>query len=175
MAGLARRQIAIGLVVRAHGVRGEVVIRPFAADSCTLRPQLTVTLAPEEELKSGEGVALWLVERVRGMAQEQIVKWVGQDSRDVAEAQRGLVVHVDEADLPPPPPGEFYEYQWVGLEVRQDGAVLGHVDHVFSNGAHAVLAVHTEQGELMLPAVEGIVLAVDLAAGHIHVRVPQEC
>jgi 16S rRNA processing protein RimM len=74
----------------------------------------------------------------------------------------------------PLPEGHFYVFQIVGLRARTpDGAVLGSVVDVLRTGSNDVYVVRAPGGaETLVPAVEGVVEAIDLAGGEMIVRPP---
>lgn len=54
----------------------------------------------------------------------------------------------------------------VGLEVvREDGRSLGEISEVLSTGANDVYVVQGPVGETLVPAIESVVQAVDVANG----------
>ena len=79
---------------------------------------------------------------------------------------------VEEAQLPDAGPGEAYQFQLVGLEVRTaEGRLLGTVADAFPTGAHWVYVVRGER-ELMIPAHAETILNVDLEARRMTVSLP---
>lgn len=90
--------------------------------------------------------------------------------RDAAAALMGRDIAVPREDLAPPPAGEYYWTDLIGLRVvSRDGDELGVVANVMDTGAHGVLVVEGER-ERLIPFVTGaIVESVDLAAGRITV------
>ena len=66
---------------------------------------------------------------------------------------------------------EYYVYQIVGLDVwTGEGEHLGRVSEVLFTGANDVYVVQGEKGEILIPAVEDVVLEVDLASGRLTVE-----
>jgi len=57
--------------------------------------------------------------------------------------------------------------------VTEDDEALGRVTEILSTGANDVYVVQGRRGEVLLPALEGVILRVDLASGRMHVRVPE--
>jgi len=161
--------IVVGEVTRPHGVRGALRVFP-------------VTDFPERLLRLRE-VALVQGGRVRTMAVEAaepagrfvVMKLAGVDTPDDAAALRGATIEVPAADAVPLPPGQFYVFQIVGLRARTPGGeVLGEVVDVLRTGSNDVYVVRSASGtETLLPAVEGVIETVDLAAGEIVVRPPE--
>jgi 16S rRNA processing protein RimM len=97
----------------------------------------------------------------------------GIDGRDQAEALRGALVHVLKEDLPPLENGELYVHEVVGLVAcTPDGEVLGKVIEVLSPPGHDLYVVERDGKRVMIPAVEGIVRAVDIQTGRMVVDLP---
>ena len=97
----------------------------------------------------------------------------GVDDRNAAETLVRAILWIDqdeaEADVEE---NAWYDHQLVGLEVARDGAVVGTVLRVEHLPAQDLLIVKTDAGEVMVPFVEAIVPAVDVAAGRITVTPP---
>ena len=168
MAG-SRDLIVVGEVTRPHGVRGAVRVLP-------------VTDFPERLLRLRQ-VALVHEGRTRTVAVEQaeaagrfvVMKLEGVDTADAAAALRGATIEVAAEDAVPLPPGQFYVFQIVGLRARTAGGdVLGEVVDVLRTGSNDVYVIRAPGGaETLLPAVEGVIEAIDLAAGEVVVRQPE--
>src|SRR5437899_2116750 len=99
--------LPIGVVLRAHGVRGGVRVR--------MHDPASEALAGVERVRVGG--AERVVERASRDKAEWLVKLAGVDDRDAAEALRGLAVEVRRADLPRLDDGEFYLADLVGYAV----------------------------------------------------------
>lgn len=98
----------------------------------------------------------------------------GVTTRTGADTLRNLLLEVPESDLPPLSEGEYYRYQLIGVEVFDaSGAALGRIEDVIDTGANDVYAVRNAEGELLVPAIDSVVRAVDLPAGRMVVDVPQ--
>jgi 16S rRNA processing protein RimM len=82
-------------------------------------------------------------------------------------AERGALLEVDRADLPPTGDDEYYAFELVGLEVVEEtGRVLGTVSAVTPNVANDVLELDSG---VLLPMVEECVRSVDLEGRRIDV------
>jgi 16S rRNA processing protein RimM len=165
VAELLRKFLIIGKVSRPHGIAGEIKVQ----------------LAPEYEgvfdgvgrvyLNDAEHPYRVLSHRVHQggvlLRLEHIV------NRNAAEALRGARVLICTSDLPALPPGEYYTYQLIGLRVvRESGEALGELSEVLRTGSNDVYVVKTTTGELLLPAIESVIRAIDLEAGTMTVVVP---
>lgn len=103
-----------------------------------------------------------------------LVRFVGVDDRDAAEALRGHELLVDVRDLPEPDEDELFLYEIPGLEVLlPDGAHLGVVREVTFPGDREVWVVDTPDGrEVLFPVAEEFVTDVDLDARRVTIDPP---
>jgi 16S rRNA processing protein RimM len=82
-------------------------------------------------------------------------------------AERGAVLEVERADLPPTGDDEYYAFELVGLEVvEESGRVLGTVQAVSPGVANDVLELDSG---VLLPMVEECVRTIDLSTRRIDV------
>jgi 16S rRNA processing protein RimM len=91
------------------------------------------------------------------------VKLLDVDSPEAAAAFRGKLLSLPEEELGSLPEGEYYRFQILGMDVYDaDGAHLGRVAEVLTTGGNDVYVVRGERGELLLPAIEDVVKAIDV-------------
>jgi len=99
---------------------------------------------------------------------------VGVDDRDAAEALRGQWIYVAIEDALPLGEGEYYHFQIVGLQViTAEGEALGRITEILPTGANDVYVIQGPRGEILVPALEGVILNVDLPNGRMIVRLPE--
>ena len=101
--------VALGRVVSAHGVRGEVRFRPYNESSPT---SLRYPLFFAD--RAGSKIELVPL-GVRPGKGAFIVRFEGLDTVEAVSFLTGKELFVREQDLPPLGPDEYYEYQLVGL------------------------------------------------------------
>lgn len=156
--------LAAGRILRPHGVRGELRVEVL-----TDYPEHFVAL---KVLYLGSQRQVHQVVSARIHKQHVLLKLQGCDDRDAADALRGSVVYVAISDAIPLEEAEYYEYQLEGLDVVTDeGEPLGELVEVLSvPGANDVFVVHGPQGEILIPAIEDVVLDIDLDAGRMVIR-----
>ena len=66
-------------------------------------------------------------------------------------------------DLPPLEEGEYYDEDLIGCTVETvKGKELGRLAEIVVTGANDVYVVACERGEVLVPAVDGIVLEIDI-------------
>lgn len=105
---------------------------------------------------------------------EALVRVEGCDTPGDVAALRGQPVKIAREDAKQLPEGEYYHYQLLGLDVVDvNGVELGRLAEVHETGANDVYIVRATGRELLLPNISSVVLAVDLDAGRMTVRVPE--
>src|SRR5262245_26354586 len=104
--------VELAAVVRSHGLRGELLLKPFNPDS-TLLGEVEHVL-----LKARDGALReFSLSAVRPHAEYLLVSLGGVESREQADALRGNLVCVTRTQLPPLEEGEYYLMDLVGLRV----------------------------------------------------------
>jgi 16S rRNA processing protein RimM len=151
-----REPIDIGVVAGAHGLGGDVVLHLFNPASDLPTSGMRIALRDA----GGARVAMRVM-TTRAASKGLCVHLEGIDDRTAAESLRGRVVEVDPDALPPLDAGEFYYRDVIGAPVTlADGTPFGRVADIF-RAATDILAVRTTGGgELLVPVVEGFVLAL---------------
>ena len=149
----------MGRVAGAYGVRGWVKLAPARG--------VKETLAQATEWWLGAQAHRVLEARVHGATVIGRVEAV--ETREQAQALKGLAVSMQREALPAPEAGHYYLADLLGLEVvNEQGQVLGVVKRLFSNGAQDVMEV-TGDATRLLPWVAAVVKEVDLTAGRVRV------
>lgn len=159
-------RVEIGRIVKAHGLKGEVVMSGVRLDESAFRALERV------EVQVGHAPPRALALRaVRPFMHNWLVTFEGVGDRDQAQALHGGVVTVDRAQLPPAGEGEVYLFELEGLEVVTDeGRSLGRVHDVMTTGAAPILVVREGAKERLLPMSPDALVAVDVPGGTITMR-----
>lgn len=156
--------IPIGRITGAHGIRGEVKLAPYG---------------PLEDVQwgtvyiAGQGKALEsrkvLSSRMHKGA--YLVFLEGVTDRNAAETYSGLEVFVHKSALPEAGEDEYYYSDLVGMEVfTEEGKFIGRVDNVFATGGNDVLEVSGPFGEVLIPAIESVIIRIEPEKRKITVR-----
>jgi 16S rRNA processing protein RimM len=153
--------VAVGRVLGAWGKAGDVRIEPLAPDSAFAKGK-RVRISDNQ----------YAVERFAPAGKLARLKLSGVSFRDQAAALRGRFLLVAEADLDPPPEGEFYRYQLIGLRVvSSKSEEIGEITDVLTTAANDVFVVRGPQREVLVPAIEDIVQSVDVEGGVVTIEV----
>ena len=154
----------VGVVVGPWGYKGEVRVRPHTDNP--RRFAMGDRLMAARRILRVEG-RRWH----RGMA---ILKLRGIDTREDAEGLAGVELEVPIEDVPPLPDGSYYHFQILDMEVwTTSGELLGVVDDILITGSNDVYVVRRGDGEVLVPAIDSVVLDVDVDGGRITVDLPE--
>jgi 16S rRNA processing protein RimM len=165
VAGASR--VLMGVITGAHGIRGEVRVRSFAAD-----PRAIASYGPLEDKAGKRRFTL----RVTGGLEDRLIAAVeGVATRDEAERLKGTELHIPRGALPAAEDEEFYHADLVGLEVRlEDGTRFGRVAAVHEFGAGDSLEIaRAEGGEILVPFTRRAVPEVNIAGGYLVLDPPE--
>jgi 16S rRNA processing protein RimM len=142
--------VVIGKVGRPHGIDGAFFVE-----------------RPSDDKRWWKTGARFLA----GGAPVEVVAHRTSSGRPVVKVEppveRGVLLEVDQVDLPATGEGEYYAFELVGLRVMEEtGRVLGTVEAVAPGVANDVLELDSG---VLLPMVEDCILAIDTEVGVIEV------
>ncbi len=155
--------VVVGVVTRAHGVRGEVAVQN-RSDNPDRWVAGAVVFTPEGRVLT--------VETVRPHGDRLLVTFDGVADRTAAEALRGVELSVPRSSLPPLAEGEWWPHQVEGCSViTEAGRDLGVVTEVVFNPANDLWVAVDETGaETLIPVLKDLLVEVDVDARRIVVR-----
>lgn len=131
--------ILVGQVAGGFGVRGEVRVTAFTADPLALK-----AYGPLLRADSAVGLTLTTARAAKGAV---IGRAKEVDTKEQADALRGLKLFVPRERFPAPDEDEVYVTDLIGLEARDpDGRVLGRIKTVQNFGASDMLEIIPAQG-----------------------------
>lgn len=154
--------MVVGRIVRAHGIRGEVVV-----DVRTDEPARR--FSPGAILRAGKRSLT--IRSSRPHAERLLVVFEELGDRDAAEALRGTLLESDvDPDQTPDGSGEFYDRHLIGLAVRDaTGQECGMVRTVLHLPSQDTLVLDVDGREVLVPFVGELVPQIDVAGGYLQV------
>ena len=156
--------LQFGYVSRAHGLKGELVVRTFDPASTVLDEIDRVLL----RTRAGEEREYTLEDVREGPKGDLLVTLNGVRRREDSEPLTGSAIFAFREDLEAPGDGEVFQGDLVGLEAfSPDGARLGVVEELFAAGPVPNLVIRDGKTELMVPLVDDFVKEIDVAARRI--------
>ncbi len=171
--------VEVARILGAWGVRGELKVRPLAADPQALFSSKRWYLAPPETTYGpvrGVGFrwpSLLRVVGARSQGDCVVASVHNIADRDAAEALKGGRIFVSRASFPTPDEDEFYWVDLIGLAVtNRQGDSLGSVVGLIETGPHCVLRIQPQESarpEVLIPFVDAYIDKVEMSARLISV------
>jgi 16S rRNA processing protein RimM len=161
--------LPIGLVVSAHGIKGEIKFRYYneGVDSINY-PSLFV--------QTQDSYAELVVSRIRQQGNLFIIAFRGLDTREKTAHLLRKELFVPLKDLPELEEDEYYDFELIGLSViTNSGKHLGKVSRIIHVQSRDILVVedahniHSNE-EILIPMADDYLTEISRTDGTIHVR-----
>jgi len=156
--------LAVGKIRRPHGVHGDVVLELLTDFPERLRPNAKIYLGEKHIPK--------VLASTRSHGEGLILGIKGINTPEDAGKYRNWLVYVSAKELPDLGKGEYYFHELLGMNVFDDtGNRLGELTSILETGANDVYVVTGDSGtEILLPAIEEVILSVDVKKHLMHVH-----
>ncbi|HSE75212.1 MAG TPA: ribosome maturation factor RimM [Dongiaceae bacterium] len=168
----SQRLVLMGAILGAHGIKGEVKVKSFAA-----KPAAIAEYGPLTDSRHKRTFDLDIVGTADAAKGIVIARIAGIADRNAAEALKGVELFVERDRLPPPTdPEEYYLADLIGLAAFDPkGAKLGEIVSVDNYGAGDLLLVVPESGEgFAVPFAKAFVPVVDIKGGRVVLDLPAD-
>jgi 16S rRNA processing protein RimM len=167
--------IAVGAIVKAFGIKGEVLIEPLTDVPERFRSLQRVYLAPElPATGSATGAPVPTeLETVKINRRRIRARFACAQDRTAAQTLVGLLVMIPPEETIALPPGTFFVHQLVGCSVvDEQGTRLGTLTDVLRYPAHDVYVISgAGEADFLVPAVHEFVRSIDTATRTITLHV----
>lgn len=152
-----RSLIHLGTVAGTHGIKGGLRVRTFSGEYETLSALKTLFL------QKGNGVVERLdVSSVRGQGKNAVLALKDRSSIEQVVEFIGAGIFAERSQLPPLPDGEYYWCDLIGMAVLlEDGTSLGEITSIIQTGSNDVYVVEDGSREVLIPAIEDVVVDID--------------
>lgn len=161
--------LPIGEIVGTHGIKGYLKVFSYAESPDSFAPGTELILSRE-----GLKVATFRTEAVRPHKRVVFVALEGIGSIEAAEELVGCQICVQKASLAETDEGTYYWYQIIGLEVLTlDNRRLGRVSAILPTGSNDVYVVREGEKEVLIPAIDSVVVDIDLKRKVLKVDLPE--
>jgi len=159
---------SLGTVSAAQGLKGALKLRADR-EAATTDPEVIKAL--KEVVIAGRCYQVLKAQRLKTQV---LLSLKGIDTRTQAEQLVGQKVLAERHRFPPLPPGEYYWFQVLGLPVLNaaDRVLLGYLEEIIPTPAHDVYVVRQGTREVLLPAVEEVIVQINLEEGYLLVSPP---
>lgn len=161
--------ILLGKIAGTHGIKGQLKVISYSGERETFLSLSSVVL--KEPAGRTETFTL-AAAAIQG--KKVLLTFEGFGEINKAEQLVGREVYAHPDQLPPLSDDEYYWYQLEGLKVvTLQGELLGTLTSLIPTGSNDVYVVTSGNREYMIPAVEDIVVDIDLAGGVMKVDPPE--
>ena len=165
------QRIAVGVIRKAHGVRGEASVEPWTDSADRFAELDHVTLVAPDESSTREA----RIESTRVHAGRALVKFAGVDTPEDVQMLRGWTVEIPEDQARELEEDEYFLHDLVGLALFDaEGRQRGVVTDVNEGGGGLLLLVKRADGkEFELPFAAELCTEIDLRAKRMTVSIPE--
>jgi 16S rRNA processing protein RimM len=166
--GTPRDQVLVGVIVGAHGIKGEVKLKSFTSDP--------TSISRYGPLQSSLG-RQFEITKLKAAKDDFIAGLKDISDRNTAEALKGTELFVARGKLPKLKTHEAYAHDLLGLEVvLENGSKLGKLVAMPNYGAGDLLEVAVEDSTetVLIPFTNAFVPQDDFSNGKIIVNLPED-
>ncbi|HEY9008292.1 ribosome maturation factor RimM [Ohtaekwangia sp.] len=158
----------IGLVLKPHGLKGEVTVSIDADIPNDFATLDAVFLANQERLVP------YFIQHVSVRDAKAFVKFEDVDTPEEAAKISKLAIYLPKTARPKSTRGEFYDDEVVDFEViDQTLGVLGLVTEVMQAGANRLLVLMHHEKEVLIPINSPFIISVNKSKKKISVDLPE--
>jgi 16S rRNA processing protein RimM len=166
---MAGDRIALGIIRKAHGVRGEASVEAWSDSPDRFNDLRAVTLVSPDEAQLRDID----IESVRLHAGRALVKFSGIDSPEDVQRFQNWTIEIPEAEARKLEDDEYFIHDMVGLSlIDADGQERGKVVEIEETGGGVLLVVDGPRGRFDVPFAADICTKVDLDSKTIAVSLP---
>ena len=162
--------IALGVIRKPHGVRGEASVEPWTNDAQRFEEVTRVTLVSPDE--TSQRAAMIASARVHGG--RVLLTFDGIDSPEAVRELANWTIEIDDEEARKLDADEYFLHDLVGLQlVDAGGNARGEVVDAYDGGGGVLLRVRDGGKEFEVPFAAGICTSIDVAAKRIVVDIPE--
>jgi len=162
--------IPIGKIVNAHGVEGAIKVYSYAESLSVFNPGNMILVKNLGDSSEKCYKVKWSAPHSRFV----LLMFEGIDSRNLADNLKGCDLFIEKAVLPELEENTYYWEDIIGLSVyTADDIFLGRVESIIQTGSNDVYVVKNGKSEILVPAMESVVLKIDLDQKTMKVNLPE--
>ena len=165
--GTPRDQVLVGVIVGAHGIKGEVKLKRFTSEP--------MNIGRYGPLQSSSGQQFEIA-KLKATKDDFIASLKNVNDRDEAETLKGVELFIAREKLPKLKTHEAYAHDLMGLDVvLENGNTLGKLVGMPNYGAGDLLevAVDGNSETVLIPFTNAFVPQEDFSGGKIMVILPE--
>ena len=165
--------LPVGKIIGAHGVKGNLKVHSYAESVSVFKPG-NLILA----IHAGKIEKYFAINWARPHGKAILLSFKGIEDRNTAETLIGAELFIERSALPELEEGVYYWVDIIGLSVfTTDNQYIGRVESIMATGGNDVYIVKNktkdENTELLIPAIESVVLEIDFKNKTMRVELPK--
>ena len=161
--------VLIGKIVGIHGIKGTNKFKSYAESLSVFNPGRSIIVYDNRNRKINLELN-W----VKSHTGTPLISFKGVTDRDQAEALIGAEMFIPQTELPELDDDTYYWFELIGIEVyTTEDEYLGRIASILPTGSNDVYVVKDENKEIMVPALESVVIDIDLEHKRMRVDLPE--
>ncbi len=162
--------VVVGRVRRPTGIKGALLVEVYSG----IRDRFAVG-----DVVIANGSEYEIVETGKSGDSAKLT-FASIDSIEKADQFRDVELSVPSDALPENPPGVYYHYEIIGIDVETtDGQQLGTLTEILETGSNDVLIItpsskagSKKAGDILIPVLDGVIVEVDKESGTMKIDPP---
>ena len=160
--------LTIGKIIGPHGIEGEARLFSYAESIASFVPGTSLLLKRPDGQKGA-----YTIVSSRPHQKGILLKLKGIDSIDEVNVWRDAEVFLEKMNLEKSDDGAYYWFQIIGLKViTVDHKFLGKITDIIRTGSNDVYVVNNPSQEVLVPAIESVVVGIDLDKQVMRIDLP---
>lgn len=164
-----KEHVLIGKIVGVHGIKGTNKIRSYAESLSLFKPGRSI-----------------LVRESNGQERSREINWVKPHTGTALISFKGISEHsqaktlidaelfVPKEELPELEEDTYFWFDLIGMAVyTTEDKYLGRIESIIETGSNDVYVVQDHKKEVLIPALESVVLDIDTKAKRMQVELPE--
>jgi len=161
--------VLIGKIVGVHGMKGTNKFRSYAESLSVFNPGRSLLIRDSRSRQTSIEIN-W----VKPHTKTPLISFKGVIDRDQAEALIGAELFIPETELPELDEDTYYWFELIGLEVyTTEEEYLGRIASIMPTGSNDVYVVRDKKKEVLIPALESVVVEINLEHKRMQVNLPE--
>jgi 16S rRNA processing protein RimM len=167
----ASNRIAIGVIRKAHGVRGEASVEPWTDSAERFNELKQVTLVSPDESQTRDAT----IESVRAHGDRALVKFAGVATPEAVQQLQEWTIEIPESEARALEPDEYFLHDLAGLHlIDKQGRDRGTIVDAYEGGGGILLNVKKRNGKTYeVPFAQDICTEINLKEKKIVVELPE--
>ena len=161
--------VLIGKIVGVHGLKGTNKFKSYAESLSVFYPGQSILIRDNRNRETSVELD-W----IKSHTGTPLISFKGVTDRDRAEALIGAELFIPETELPELDEDTYYWFELIGIEVyNTQEDYLGRITSIFPTGSNDVYVVKDKTKEVLIPALESVVIDIDLELKRMRVDLPE--